>query len=75
MKYSEVNNKEICIIIEDAIRCDKVVVWGCFYGKGGKRFQRYFKNLDEACIYYNNQLNKGVEKYLVKSEVIKNGNR
>ena len=66
MKYSEVENKEIYIIIEDAIRCDKIVVWGCFHGKGGKSFQRYFENLDKACVYYNKQLNKAVEKYLSK---------
>ena len=69
MKYSEVENKEIYIIIEDAERCDKIVVWGCFHGRGGKSFQRYFENLNKACVYYNKQLNKAIEKYLVKGGV------
>ena len=58
MEYTSVRNKEICIIVEKAQRSDKVVVWGTFYGKGGKSFQRYFENMEKAMIYYNKQLEK-----------------
>jgi hypothetical protein len=70
MTYGRVKNREISIIMEDAKRCDKIVVWGCFYGRGGKDFERYFENIEKASAYYNKQLNKGIEKYLVKCKMI-----
>lgn len=41
MEYTSLRNKEISITVEKAQRSEKVVVWGCFYGKGGKNFERY----------------------------------
>ena len=41
MEYTSLRNKEICITVEKAQRSDKVVVWGCFYGKGGEEVKRY----------------------------------
>lgn len=70
MTYARVKNREISIIMEKAKRSDKVVVWGCFYGRDGKDFERYFENLEKASAYYNKQLNKGIEKYLVKCKMI-----
>ena len=70
MTYARVKNREISIIMEKAERSDKIVVWGCFYGKGGKNFQRYFETIEKASAYYNKQLNKATEKYLVKCEMI-----
>ena len=42
MTYARVKNREISITMEKAERSDKIVVWGCFYGRGGKDFKRYF---------------------------------
>ena len=61
MQYTSLRNKEICITVEKAQGSDKVVVWGCFYGKGGKNFQRYFETIEKA-----------MEKYLAKCEMILN---
>ena len=72
MKYTSINNKEITITVEKAQRSDKVVVWGCFHGKGGKRFERYFETIEKAMQYYNKQLGKAMEKYLAKCEMILN---
>ena len=72
MEYTSVRNKEICITVEKAQRSDKVVVWGCFYGKDGSSFQRYFENMEKAMIYYNKQLEKGIRKYMEKCEMILN---
>ena len=70
MTYARVKNREISITMEKAERSDKIVVWGCFYGRGGKDFKRYFENIEKASADYNKQLNKGTEKYLVKCEMI-----
>ena len=73
MVYTSLRNKEISITVEKAQRSNKVVVWGCFYGKEeGKDFQRYFENIEKAVEYYNKQLNKALKKYLAKSEMILN---
>ena len=72
MEYTSLRNKEICITVEKAQRCDKVVVWGCFYGKGGKSFRRYFETIEKAMAYYNKQIEKAMEKYLAKCEMILN---
>lgn len=72
MEYTSLRNKEICITVEKAQRSDKVVVWGCFHGKGGKDFQRYFETIEKAMAYYNKQLEKAMEKYLAKCEMILN---
>lgn len=53
--------------MEKAQRCDKVVVWGCFHGKGGKDFSRYFIDIVKASDYYNKQLNKAAMMYLIKT--------
>lgn len=70
MTYARVKNREISITMEKAERSDKIVVWGCFYGRDGKDFKRYFENIEKASAYYNKQLNKATEKYLVKCEMI-----
>ena len=67
---TELKNREICIVVEKAERSDKIVVWGCFYGKGGKDFKRYFENIENAMKYYNSQLNKAIEKYVSKCKII-----
>lgn len=73
MKYAEVNNREIVIIVEKAMRSDKVVVWGSFHKiESGKSFQRYFETIEKAMEYYNKQLNKAMTGYLVKCEMILN---
>lgn len=73
MKYAEVNNREITIIVEKALRSDKVVVWGTFRKiESGKSFQRYFETIEKAMEYYNKQLNKAMTGYLVKCEMILN---
>lgn len=72
MKYAEVNNKEITIIVEKAQRSDKVVVWGCFHGKGGKDFKQYFETIEKAMAFYNKKLEKAMEKYLLKCDMIFN---
>lgn len=74
MKYAEVNNREINIIVEKAQRSDKVVVWGSFHkiGKSGKSFQRYFETVEKAMKYYNKQLDKATAVYLAKCEMIFN---
>ena len=72
MEYTSINNKEITITVEKAQRSDKVVVWGCFHGKGGKSFERYFETIEKAMTYYNKQLEKAMEKYLLKCEMILN---
>ena len=72
MSYARVKNSEISITMEKAERSDKIVVWGCFYGKDGKSFQRYFENMEKAMIYYNKQLENGIRKYLDKCEMILN---
>ena len=69
MTYARVKNREISITMEKAERSDKIVVWGCFYGRDGKDFKRYFENIEKASAYYNKQLNKATEKYLVKCEM------
>lgn len=70
MTYARVKNREISITMEKAERSDKIVVWGCFYGRDGKDFKRYFENIEKASAYYNKQLNKATEKYLVKCEMV-----
>ena len=70
MTYARVKNREISITMNKAERSDKIVVWGCFYGRDGKDFKRYFENIEKASAYYNKQLNKATEKYLVKCEMI-----
>ena len=70
MTYARVKNREISITMDKAERSDKIVVWGCFYGRDGKDFKRYFENIEKASAYYNKQLNKATEKYLVKCEMI-----
>ena len=73
MKYSEVNSKEINIIIEKAQRSDKVVVWGSFHKiENGKSFQRYFETIEEAMKYYNKQIDKAINAYLCKCNLILN---
>ena len=73
MKYAEVNNKEINIIVEKAQRSDKVVVWGSFHKiESGKSFQRYFETIEKAMKYYNKQLDKAMVGYLAKCEMILN---
>lgn len=73
MKYLEVNNKEITIIVEKAQRSDKVVVWGTFHKiESGKSFQRYFETIEKAMKYYNKQLDKAMAEYLAKCEMIIN---
>ena len=63
---ARVQNREISITVEKAQRSEKIVVWGCFYGKGGKDFKRYFEDVKTAFEYYNKQLNKAIEKYIAK---------
>ena len=73
MKYAEVNNREINIIVEKAQRSDKVVVWGSFHKiESGKSFQRYFETIEKAMKYYNKQLDKAMVGYLAKCEMILN---
>lgn len=73
MKYAEVKNREINIIVEKAQRSDKVVVWGRFHKiESGKRFQRYFETVEKAMKYYNKQLDKAISGYLAKCEMILN---
>lgn len=73
MKYLEVNNREITIIVEKAQRSDKVVVWGTFHKiESGKSFQRYFETIEKAMKYCNNQLGKAMTEYLAKCEMIIN---
>ena len=73
MKYSEVNNKEITIIVEKAQRSDKVVVWGSFHKiENGKSFQRYFETIEKAMMYYNKQIDKAINAYLQKCNLILN---
>lgn len=67
---AQVNNREITIVVEKAERCNKIVVWGCFRGKGGKDFQRYFCTLETAMEYYNRQLNKAIDKYVSKCKMM-----
>lgn len=66
MIYSKVKSKEIVIVIEGAQRTDKIKVWGCFYGKGGKDFERYFDTMEKACKYYNDKLNMATKMYMEK---------
>ena len=71
MKYAEVKNREISIIVEKAQRSDKIVVWGTFHKiENGRSFQCYFENIEKAMNYYNKQLNKAVASYLTKCEEI-----
>lgn len=73
MKYAEVNNREITIIVEKAQRSDKVVVWGTFHKiESGKSFQRYFETIEKAMKYYNKQIGKATVAYLSKCEMILN---
>ena len=72
MVYTRVKNREISIIVEKSARGDKIVVWGCFYGKGGKDFQRYFETMEKAMTYYNKQIEKALEMYLEKCKMIIN---
>lgn len=73
MKYAEVNNREINIIVEKAQKSNKVVVWGSFHKiESGKSFQRYFETIEKAMKYYNKQLDKAMVGYLAKCEMILN---
>ena len=58
MEYTSLRNKEICITVEKAQRSNKIVVWGCFYGKGGKDFQRYFETIEKQWYITINSLKK-----------------
>lgn len=66
-EYARVKSKEIFITMEKADRSDKIKVWGCFYGKGGKNFIRYFDDLVKASEYYGKQLRKAAIIYLIKT--------
>ena len=70
MKYAEINNREIVMIVEKAQRSDRIVVWGSF--RKGKEFKRYFDSIQKAMEYYNKKANIAINIYLEKTaEILK----